>query len=439
MPVNDTLTPREAACIANNSYFTLEGWIKATPSIGVEQWPVVKDAVLGSGASTQTYNGAPANTSLRQTGLKDANLQRVFTATTGAGTRTGFGYVLRFTQGGRKHVVIATRGTRAEIGPADLLTDAYAALTGFGDYGVVHKGFMNTFTSVMAGLARDSKLILDADVVHCVGHSLGGAVATLVAAHYRTVGQTVKLYTFGSPRVGAYGAYAAMQQRIGKENIFRVSHDLDPVTMVGPYPYSHVNGLASDPNNMMLRSPTAKLIGVANHDMRRYVESVSDAARDLSWQDVRGFSAEVEHDNAVLARWLLRSVDNPGPIVNKVAEGLSVILKAFAHFLQLQSVTSAIISGMTAIDLFAAALSRGIDRYAAGNPQLLAGLQIAAVWARVAVVGMKFTAAVIKAIMVRMMQVIKPLMHEALAMVGAGDPMPLVIAGATAITGHVIA
>jgi hypothetical protein len=209
--------------------------------------------------------------------------------------------------------------------------------------------------------------------------------------------------------------------------------------MVGPYPYSHVNGLASDPNNMMLRSPTAKLIGVANHDMRRYVESVSDAARDLSWQDVRGFSAEVVHDNAVLARWLLRSVDNPGPITNKLVEGLSIILKAFAHFLQLQTVTSAIISGMTAIDLFAAALSRGIDRYVVSNPQLLAGLQIAAVWAKVAVVGMKFTAAVIKAIMIRMMQVLKPLMNEALAAVGAGNPLPLVIAGASAIAGHVIA
>jgi len=46
---------------------------------------------------------------------------------------------------------------------------------------------------------------------------------------------------------------------------------------------------------------------------------------------------------------------------------------------------------------------------------------------------------VIKAIMVRMMQVIRPLMNEALAMVGAGNPMQLVIAGATAIAGHVIA
>ena len=106
-------------------------------------------------------------------------------------------------------------------------------------------------------------------------------------------------------------------------------------------------------------------------------------------------SGAVTHDNAVLARWLLRSIDNPSWITTKAIEGLSVLLKVFAHFLQMRSVTSAIISGMTAIDLFAAALSQGIDKYAATNPELMAGLTVAAAWARVAVVGMKFTASVI--------------------------------------------
>jgi triacylglycerol lipase len=434
----NTLSPREAAYIAHNSYFTLKDWVTGTPTAGMEKTSTVKRMVTGNGLA-QGGGGDGFNTSLRASGMKGADLRTVFRGET-AGLSTGFGYVLSFRRNGLNHVVVASRGTRVEHSMADGLADLHAAITTFGGYGQVHAGFANAFSSIIPNLARQESLIRDADVVHCVGHSLGGAIATLVAAHYagsRRAG--VRLYTFGSPRVGAYATPQAFETLIGKENIFRVSHDLDPVAMVGPYPYSHVNGLASDPNNMMLRSPTAKLIGVANHDMRRYVESVSDAARDLSWQDVRGFRAEVVHDNAVLARWLLRSIDNPGPITNKLVEGLSVILKAFAHFLQLQSVTSAIISGMTAIDLFAAALSRGIDRYAAGNPQLLAGLQIAALWARVAVVGMKFTAAVIKAIMVRMMQVIRPLMNEALAMVGAGNPMQLVIAGATAIAGHVIA
>jgi pimeloyl-ACP methyl ester carboxylesterase len=434
----NTLSPREAAYIAHNSYFTLKDWVKGEPSAGMEKTSTVKRMVVGSGMGNGVKNG-DTNTSLRSTDLKGASLNTVFRGET-AGLSTGFGYVLSFRRNGLNQVIIASRGTRVEHSMADGLADLHAAITSFGGYGQVHAGFANAFSSIIPNLARQETRIRDADVIHCVGHSLGGAISTLVAAHYAGArGAGVKLYTFGSPRVGAHVTPQAFESLIGKDNIYRISHDLDPVAMVGPYPYSHVNGLASDSNNMMLRSPTAKLIGVANHDMRRYVESVSDAARDLSWQDVRGFSAEVVHDNAVMARWLLRSIDNPGAITTKLVEGLSVILKAFSHFLQMQSVTSAIISGMTAIDLFAASLSRGIDRYAAANPQLLAGLQVAAVWARVAVIGMKFTIAVIKAIMTRMMDVIKPLMMEAIAKVGAGNPLPLMIAGATAITGHVIA
>lgn len=436
MPVNDTLTPREAACIANNSYFTLEGWIKATPSIGVEQWPVVKDAVLGSGASTQTYNGAPANTSLRQTGLKDANLQRVFTATTGAGTRTGFGYVLRFTQGGRKHVVIATRGTRAEIGPADLLTDAYAALTGFGDYGVVHKGFMNTFTSVMAGLARDSKLILDADVVHCVGHSLGGAVATLVAAHYRTVGQTVKLYTFGSPRVGAYGAYAAMQQRIGKENIFRVSHDLDPISLVGPFPYIHVNPAFTDENNMTLVSPTGKLLSVANHNMLEYLNSVGSSAD--SWQYVRAQTGRVDHDNTVLGRWLLHNEADRTWLRRGAAYALGLLLKLFAN--EMKASANAAVLSLTAIDMMAELIASGMARIQAISPQVFGLMRDFAQFAGVAMkAGAEFTVAIIRRILQTMLSTLMPIARTAAIQAGRGLlPLPLVIAGASALAGTVI-
>src|SRR5437763_921685 len=82
---------------------------------------------------------------------------------------------------GSKHVIVATRGTRAEHSKADIFTDLRGSLTSFGGFGQVHHGFKNTFDSVKAGLVRDDRRIMDADVVHCVGHSLGGAVATLVA------------------------------------------------------------------------------------------------------------------------------------------------------------------------------------------------------------------------------------------------------------------
>lgn len=437
-----SLSPIEAAYIAHNSYFTLKDWISDKPSAGMETRATVKRMVLGNGVTSKTNTGGMnINTSLASTGLKSGELRRVFAGTT-ASVTTGFGYLLTFNRGGLKHVVVATRGTRIEHSPADGLADLHAAITTFGGYGQVHAGFYNAFASIMPNLARDERRIMDADVVHCVGHSLGGAIATLIAAHYAgNRGQGVKLYTFGSPRVGANATPMAFETLIGKENIYRVAHDLDPVTLVGPYPYSHVNGLPHDPNNMTLRSPTAKLISVANHDMMEYVSSLSDGGSriDMAWDDVRALSSIVSHDNAILARWLLRSMDDPGPVMQRAVEGLSVLLKSFAYFLQMQQVTSAIISGMTAIDMFASALSRGIDRYAAHNPELMAGLTVAAKWARIVVTGVaQFTAAVIKAIMTRMINTLRPLIAQASAVRGAGDPLPLVLLGASAIAGTVL-
>ena len=76
-------------------------------------------------------------------------------------------------------------------------TDLRGAMTPFGDFGPVHKGFKRTFDSILPQLDKESdRVITNADVVHCVGHSLGGAVATLVAAHYRQRGKKDK------PRTG---------------------------------------------------------------------------------------------------------------------------------------------------------------------------------------------------------------------------------------------
>lgn len=435
----NSLSPTEAAYIAHNSYFTLKDWATGKPDKGMESTSTVQRMVLGDGVTRGTLSQRDVNTSLAPTRLGGADLRSVFAGST-ASVRTGFGYVLSFRRGGLRHAVIATRGTRVEHSPADGLADLHAAITTFGGYGQVHAGFYNAFASIVPNLAAQESLIRDADVLHCVGHSLGGAIATLVAAHYSGKrGQGVKLYTFGSPRVGAHSTPQAFESLIGKANIFRVAHDLDPVTMVGPYPYSHVNGQADDANNMMLRSPTARLISVANHDMMQYVRSVSGpGGTEFNWDNIRRMSGAVSHDNAVLARWLLRSIDNPSVVTTRAIEGLSFLLKFFAHFLQMRSVTSAIISGMTAIDLFAAALSQGIEKYAAANPQLMAGLTLAAAWARVVVTGMKFTAAVIKAIMTRMMDTLRPIMMEAVAKVGGGNALPLVLVGASAVAGHVI-
>ena len=84
-----------------------------------------------------------------------------------------------------------------------------------------------------------------------------------------------------------------------------------PITLVGPYPYIHVNPSPSDPNNFTLPSPTGELFSTANHDMNRYITSVG-AGKGGTWNTVRGYAQQTDHDNAVLAKWLLHADNDPG-------------------------------------------------------------------------------------------------------------------------------
>jgi pimeloyl-ACP methyl ester carboxylesterase len=385
----------------------------------------VQNRVLGAGTA-----GTPGavNTSLKGTDLGSANLKRVFAGNTGFGTSSGFGYVLQCQKGSTRHAVIATRGTRPELGAPDLLTDIRASMTRFGDYGLVHKGFKTTFDSVLGNLARDNATIMNSDVVHCVGHSLGGAVATLVAAHYARQGKKVKLYTFGSPRVGAMMTYFSMQRQIGKSNIFRAAHDLDPVSLVGPYPYIHVNPSPQDANNFTLPSPTGSLFSTANHDMTRYIDSVgSDSS--LTWEDARGLAARVDHDNCVLAKWLLHEDNNPGWVQYASAKTLGLLFKLFAN--ALRSMSTSLILGLSAVDLLAEMLMNGLAKAATLGAQVLQLLRYAAQWAGIQVVkGADFTAEIIGGILRKLLARLKALAQHAINTMGQGMvALPLVMAG----------
>lgn len=427
MPENDCLTPTEASYIATNAYFTLKDWITGQPTAGIETRANVQNRVLGPGNAGVVKPGQ-ANSSLQDTALGGSDLGKIFSGSTGFGTSSGFGYLLQFKQGKRRHVVVATRGTRPELGAADLLTDARAGMAGFGGFGPVHKGFRATFDTCLASIGADDRLIMDADVVHCVGHSLGGAVATLIAAHYSARKKLVKLYTFGSPRVGAFGTYAAFHESIKKENIFRVAHDLDPISLVGPYPYTHVNPSPRDPNNFTLPSPSGELFSTANHDMNLYITSVG-AGEGTSWATVRGFAAKTDHDNAVLAKWLLHPSGNPGWVQYASAKTLGILFKLFSHVLK--GISTSLILGLSAVDLLAEMLLSGMTRAAALAGQIYTLLRHAATWAGITLAqGADFTAQIIRRLLDAMLGKLQQIGAVALAVGSRGlVPLPLIIAG----------
>jgi hypothetical protein len=124
--------------------------------------------------------------------------------------------------------VIAFRGTEPDD-PRDLLADLEAWPSSWGGAARVHKGFARALQRVETKIAAAVNESPTRVVV--TGHSLGAALATLVASRYAGS----RLYTFGAPRVGN-AAFVAM---IARERHWRYVDHVDAVTTVPP----HLTGL----------------------------------------------------------------------------------------------------------------------------------------------------------------------------------------------------
>lgn len=132
------------------------------------------------------------------------------------------------------------RGTTTENDNADMLTDARIGIQRSVTGSPVHIGFDHAFRSMLPDIRQFISQSSISGMVHCVGHSLGGAVATLAADWAASATSLpVKLYTFGQPRVGLTFFSAMLSQKLGPQNIHRVFHTTDPVPMVPVFPYVH--------------------------------------------------------------------------------------------------------------------------------------------------------------------------------------------------------
>jgi len=146
-------------------------------------------------------------------------------------------------------LILVFRGTEVRPRPddpnflniiEDILTDADALLgpVDSGQVGKVHQGFKKALDEVWdRGENSLYKYIKNKDngkrTLWFTGHSLGAALATLAAQRY---GNGVRLYTYGSPRVGDM----AFKNAFPLKN-YRFVNDRDIVTRIPPRPlYQHV-------------------------------------------------------------------------------------------------------------------------------------------------------------------------------------------------------
>ncbi|MFT3782676.1 MAG: lipase family protein [Nibricoccus sp.] len=228
---------------------------------------------------------------------------------------SGFGYITEGDGVREGEILVVTRGTKTFC---DVLSDAHCGLrTGPGGL-PVHLGFQRIWDSFASEL-RSFLQGRNPTHVHCVGHSLGGALATLSADYFASLKLPVSLYTFGSPRVGPAAFSDNLTGHVGAENIFRVAHTTDPVTMVPTFPFLHV-----PTEGKSYTISKGGLIWIGAHYMAQYGDSVTGK----SWGSLVNTPVPMDWSDVVARAWLDAVKEGKSGIAMYSVASLNVIAQA---------------------------------------------------------------------------------------------------------------
>ncbi len=129
--------------------------------------------------------------------------------------------------------------------------------------GMVHAGFLQAFAEVSDCLDDIVKARQSEQRLWLTGHSMGGALATLAAAHLGTAA-VQGLHTYGCPRVGN----AAFASLLPVQTHNRFVHRDDWVPALPPEFFGYVHA--------------GNLIPVTGSPPRNFLEDLTSGARDLS-------------------------------------------------------------------------------------------------------------------------------------------------------------
>lgn len=169
--------------------------------------------------------------------LSGANITKAFQFKDGQWDSTGFVALDRV----RKEIVASFRGSSSR--------ENWMANFQFGKDDVewcdgcsVHEGFLKAYREQPGVKEKVLELVAQNPGYRVVtsGHSLGGALATILAVDLRASGVETEMYSFGAPRVGNT-EFAEFASTSGKN--FRVTHREDPVPRLPPIAvgYAHVS------------------------------------------------------------------------------------------------------------------------------------------------------------------------------------------------------
>ena len=141
-------------------------------------------------------------------------------------------------------VIIVCRGTQATSWN-DIKADLKSYKTKFRDICWTHDGFKDEVEKNLDWVVKvATKNKMNTKIVSVCGHSLGGAMAHLFALYISDVlSNTVKLYSYGSPRVGGWSFTKVWNDNKIEAYRFRNNNDVVPGVPFAIMGYKHVGEL----------------------------------------------------------------------------------------------------------------------------------------------------------------------------------------------------
>ena len=310
------LTPTEAAKVASSVYLLLNGSVTESRERGIRFGTEGKFA-LHDNSQFRGETGALAWKRL-----------------------SNFGYIAWGEGAYTNEVLVVTRGTKINN---DWLTNLSIGLRPGPAGWPVHMGFLGTWNSFSADLAK-FLAGRNPNHIHCVGHSLGGALAALTADWVTTNRMAeASLYTFGAPRCGDAVFAGTLTQRVGAANVHRVYHPADVVPMIPMLPFFHAPLVGAG-----LRLPTGSgaLFSTAAHAME---DSYFRGVGSLSWADLANAQRPGDIGTGVEA-WLEAGAQGSSGMLMGSTQLLSMIGRALTWLVRRSAwvMGSALGSGVTA-------------------------------------------------------------------------------------------
>jgi hypothetical protein len=160
--------------------------------------------------------------------------------------------------------------------------------------------------------------------VRCCGHSLGGALSTLCALDLVKRGYTVKLVTWGSPRVGDAQFVSLVQSAVenGRLQIARFVNGLDIVPNLPPEKFGFKHVCKETQLDAWVRAVTVE--AVAAHSLTTYATNLANCFRNQvllvsAVETAAGVATLFQYTSRKVVPFLMAVWQGPGSVCNWLA------------------------------------------------------------------------------------------------------------------------